>query len=296
MSTTAPASDKKADKKTEPEKAPEQTDDQLLDAWVADVRKRIRDYPGTTPNNQHVHGKVDLHERLAAIQWEMGKLKPEAVHFQGYKYHSIQSIENNINRLSAIYRVRITPSRLESVVLEGGVRLRLAFTAFCWETDQTTIWEWEDDGEDLTKAGSYTQKYGLMKFFHVGDGQDPDAEAARGKPQRGRAASTTEARTAVPSNGAAADPDVKADLYKLAASLPANAGWPFKDDGSNIKIDAMLKSKMDPSNIRKLLVEAHVKAHGADCDHVKEAIREATAPESTSAADQPAPAGQGGTE
>jgi len=243
-----------------------------LDAWVLDVRARIKN----GDSQSKTHGKVDLHERLLAMQWELGNVEMDAVHpHHGFRYHSIQSIENHVNRLSAVYRVRITPTQVQSVVLEGGVRLLLQFDAYCWETEQHQTWTWEDDGEDLSKAGSYAQKYGLMKFFHVGDGQDPDAEAERGKPSRNRA-SSSQARTPAPRNGdtpAVADEGVKAALYALAATLPASAGWGFKDDGTNIKIDAMLKSKgFHPDNIRKQLVDAHIKAHGANCEHLVEFV------------------------
>jgi hypothetical protein len=258
---------------TDPTSAP-LPDPEVLDQWVVRVRQRIwsPELVSVGPNTTPVHGKVDLYERLLAMQWELSKVAPEATHFQGYKYHSIQSVENHVNRLSAIYKIRIKPTHKNSVVLEGGVRLRLSFDAYCWDTDQHDQWEWEDDGEDLSKAGSYAQKYGLMKFFHMGDGQDPDAEAERGKPNRNRA-SASQARTPAPRNGdapAVADDAAKASLYDLARTLPASAGWGFKDDGTNIKIDAMLKSKgFHPDNIRKQLVDAHVKAHGENCEHVQ---------------------------
>jgi hypothetical protein len=242
------------------------TDTIRLDNWTAEVRSRIWN---------HTSGpKVDLWERLSAMQWELGKVKMDGTHFQGYHYHSIQTIENNVNRLSAIYRVRIKTSHVSSIVLEGGVRLVLAFDAYCWETDQHETWTWEDDGEDLTKAGSYAQKYGLMKNFHIGDGQDPDAEAERGKPRRTDRPSASQARTPTPRNGGGApvDSKLKDTLYELARTLPPTAGWGFKDSGENIKIDAMLKSKIDPTNILTMLVTAHKAAHGEGCEHLGVAL------------------------
>lgn len=245
----APTDAPKADGQAAPTNG--QADRIVLDNWITEVRTQIWGHKQGEPF-------VSLTDRLLAMQVELGRIAMDAEHYQGYKYHSIQSIENHVNTLSAIYKVRITPTRVGSIVIDGGARLHLKFIAYCDQTDQRWEWEWEDDGEDLTKAGSYAQKYGLMKFFHVGDGQDPDAEAERGK-AKPRA---QQARAATPGSAAAApvDEEVKAKLYEIARTLPKTAGWPFRDDGTNVKIDAMLVSKMDPVNILKMLRDAQTKA------------------------------------
>lgn len=146
-----------------------------------------------------------LFARIAKVSGELGKLKKDATHAQGYAYHSADSIMGHINSLMAENGLAVIPTVLDCTVVDGSDKIQRWLITYefaigdidgnvfssRWTGEAPMQGKKQDgtlyaDDKSMGKAHTYAYKYWLQKLFMIStvDSDDLDTNVTDSASQK----------------------------------------------------------------------------------------------------------------
>lgn len=146
-----------------------------------------------------------LFARIAKVSGELGKLKKDATHAQGYAYFSADSIMGHINSLMAENGLAVIPTVLDCTVVDGSDKIQRWLITYefaigdidgnvfssRWTGEAPMQGKKQDgtlyaDDKSMGKAHTYAYKYWLQKLFMIStvDSDDLDTNVTDSASQK----------------------------------------------------------------------------------------------------------------